>query len=209
MCVGIAVLVMRTAEGIKVYAKEGQSSHDELLHEMIPVEQHNDVLKLEYIFPNLLRVDCPDDECKKRFTELGLVESQFGILRLKFDIELEVRKSISPSLFNIKTLQGADLREANLRKADLREADLKGADLMGADLRGANLRGANLIGTNLREADLREADLKGADLRGADLREADLKGADLSGTNLIGADLRDADLNIENQEYAKSKGAIV
>ena len=192
MCIGIAVVVLVTTEGFKVYAKEGQSSHDTLLHECVPVEQHNNALKLEYIFPNMLRVDCPDDECKKRFVELGLVESQFGILRLKPDIEKKVRDILSPELFNIKTLQGADLR---------------GADLLGADLLGARLQEADLRG-----ADLREADLRGADLREAHLREADLRGAHLLGAHLLGAHLREADLrgahlSKEQLEYAKSRGA--
>ena len=152
MCIGIAVVVLVTTEGFKVYAKEGQSSHDTLLHECVPVERHNNALKLEYIFPNMLRVDCPDDECKKRFVELGLVESQFGILRLKPDIEKKVRDILSPELFNIKTLQGADLR--------------------GADLRGAHLLGAHLLGAHLREADLRGAHLSKEQLEYAKSRGA-------------------------------------
>ena len=202
MCIGIAVVVLVTTEGFKVYAKEGQSSHDTLLHECVPVERHNNALKLEYIFPNMLRVDCPDDECKKRFVELGLVESQFGILRLKPDIEKKVRDILSPELFNIKTLQGADLRGADLLGARLQEADLRGADLREADLRGADLREAHL-----READLREAHLRGADLREADLRGAHLLGAHLLGAHLRGADLRGAHLSKEQLEYAKSRGA--
>ena len=207
MCIGIAVVVLVTTEGFKVYAKEGQSSHDTLLHECVPVERHNNALKLEYIFPNMLRVDCPDDECKKRFVELGLVESQFGILRLKPDIEKKVRDILSPELFNIKTLQGADLRGADLRGADLLGARLQEADLRGADLREADLRGADLREAHLREADLREAHLRGADLREADLRGAHLLGAHLLGAHLREADLRGAHLSKEQLEYAKSRGA--
>ena len=198
-CVGIAVLVLKDGYNIKVFAKEGQSSHDELMHEMVPVEQHNNVLKLEYIFPNLLRVDCPDEECKKRFTELGLVETQFGVLRLKSDIESEVRKSISPNLFTLKTLQGANLRGANLTGANLRGANLIGANLTRTYLRGADLTGANLRGANLTRANLTRANLK----------EANLIGADLTRTYLIGANLKEADLSKENLEYAKSQGAII
>ena len=160
-----------------------------MLHESVLIEQHNNVLKLEYIFPNLLWVDCPDEECRKRFSELGLVETQFGILRLKSDIEKIVRESISPNLFTIKTLQEADLSRANLSRANLIEANLSRADLSRANLSRANLSRANLI----------EADLSRADLSRANLIEADLSRA-----NLI-----EADLSKEQLEYAKSRGAIV
>jgi hypothetical protein len=224
ICVGIAVLVLKDGPNVKVFAKKGESSHDTLMHEMVPIDQHNDVLKLEYIFPNLLRVDCPDGECKKRFSELGLVEMQFGVLRLKPDIEEQTRKPIPPGLFTIHTLQGADLRGANLIDANLIDANLEDADLRGANLRGANLIDANLIDANLEDADLRGANLRGADLidanlidanlEDADLRGANLRGADLRGANLIDANLEEADLSHANLskeqlEYVKSRGAIV
>ena len=179
MCIGIGVLVLQTTEGLKIYAKAGESSHDTLLHEFVPVEEHNNVLKLEYIFPNLLRVDCPDDECKNRFVELGLVEIQFGVLILKSDIEEQVRKSILPRLFTIKTLQNADLSRANLSRANLSRANLSGADLS--------------------RANLSEADLSGADLLGANL----------FGANLSGADLSRANLSEEQLEYTRPRGAII
>ena len=98
-------------------------------------------------------------------------------------------------MFQLASLERADLRACNLRSADLRGARLAGAKLHGADLRQAHL-GPLLIGQDrLLPADLTGAGLKGADLSGADLRRAVLVGADLERANFSGAAMRQMDIS--------------
>ncbi len=230
MCMGIGIVVVVPEDGpMQFFGRTGNSSHDTILHEMVPIELHNRVAKIEYTYPHALRLDAPDEVCRQMALDLGVAEAgPFGP-RLNAGVVEAVLKWIAAEgiEFDLKTLQGADLREANLREAnllkadllkadllkadlreaDLREADLQGADLREADLRGADLQGANLWGADLQGADLREADLRGADLQGANLRYADLQGANLWGANLRHADLRGADLWRANLQGANLWGA--
>ena len=193
MCIGIAIVGVVPADGspIQFYGRSGNSSHDTLLSESVPVELHNRSFKIEYIFPNELRLDAPDEVCRSQAQDLGIAEIKFGVAVLKPDVFLAACKWLREHSLehDIKTMQGAYLQGADLRGADLLRADLQGADLQGADLQGADLR----------EADLRGADLRGADLWGADLWEADLRGAYL---------LR-ACLSDEQKIIAKDAGALV
>ncbi len=183
MCNGIAIIALPTKDGvIEVFCDPDNGSHDQLLHKYVEVERHNDAIKVEYIFPGELRLDCPDRECREAAIATGLVELVGfpGVVRLKPG----TLAAIAAKLPVIPDWPKKLMQMANLRRADLIGADLRWADLIGADLRWADLIGA----------DLSEADLSWADLRGADLRGADLIGADLSGANLIGADLSGANL---------------
>ena len=156
MCIGIAIVGVVPADGspIQFYGRSGNSSHDTLLSESVPVELHNRSFKIEYIFPNELRLDAPDEVCRSQAQDLGIAEIKFGVAVLKPDVFLAACKWLREHSLehDIKTMQGAYLQGADLRGADLLRADLQGADLQGADLQGADLQGA----------DLREADLRGA-----------------------------------------------
>mgnify|MGYP002681761857 CR=1 FL=1 len=171
MCIGIAIVGIVPVDGgpIQFYGENGNSSHDKLLSENVPVELHNRSVKIEYIFPNTVRLDAPDSACQEQAVAFGVADMEFGTAVLRSAVTNQVWRWLSenPLKHDNTTLReanlwGADLREADLRGADLREADLRGADLWGANLQGANLRGANLLGANLRGADLQGADLWGA-----------------------------------------------
>ena len=169
---------------IQFYGENGNSSHDKLLSENVPVELHNRSVKIEYIFPNTVRLDAPDSACQEQAVAFGVADMEFGTAVLRSAVTNQVWRWLSenPLKHDNATLQEADLRGANLREANLREANLwranlQRADLQGANLRGADLRGANLLGANLQGANLREADLQEANLQGANPREADLWGA--------------------------------
>jgi hypothetical protein len=236
MCVGIAIIGIVPESGpIQFFGRDGNSSHDILLSECVPIELHNRSFKIEYIFPGQIRLDAPDAECRKQAVELGIAEIQFGIAILRPEIFAKIcdwlrenpmkhdkttmqqaylsRANLSRANLSRANLSGADLSEADLSEANLSRANLSGADLFGADLSEANLSRANLSGADLFGADLSGADLFGADLSGADLSRAnlsgaDLFGADLSGANLSGADLFGAILSDEQKEIAKKKGAV-
>jgi hypothetical protein len=235
MCVGIAIVGIVPESGpIQFFGKEGNSSHDTLLSECVPVELHNRSFKLEYIFPNTIRLDAPDAESRKQAVEFGIADIQYGIAILRPETALAValwlkehplhhgrstmqqaylsRANLSRANLSRANLSGADLSEADLSEANLSRANLSGADLSVADLSGADLSRANLSGADLFGADLSGANLFGADLSGADLSRANLSGADLFGADLFGADLSGADLfgailSDEQKEIAKKKGA--
>jgi len=199
MCIGIGIVVVVPEDGspIKIYGKNGNSSHDTILHEMVPVELHNRVAKIEYTYPHALRLDAPDEECRKAAIDLGVAEMGPFELRLKPSIVEIVAKWIGENRidFDAKTMHRADLTGANLRGANLRGAYLTGAYLWRANLTGADLWGADLWGADLWGADLWGANLTGADLTGACLWRANLTGADLRGADLWGADLTEANLS--------------
>jgi hypothetical protein len=186
MCVGIAIIGIVPESGpIQFFGRDGNSSHDILLSECVPIELHNRSFKIEYIFPGQIRLDAPDAECRKQAVELGIAEIQFGIAILRPEIFAKICDW---------------LRENPMKhdKTTMQQAYLFGANLFGADLSRANLFGANLFGANLSEAIL-----SGANLSGANLSWADLSEANLSGANLFGAILSD-----EQKEIAKKKGAV-
>ena len=201
MCNGIAIIAVKQNGEIKVYCDPENGSHDKLLSENVPVEYHNSYIKVEYIFPGELRLDCPDAECRKEALITGLVDEIFpNILRISpKTIEIIAKnmpkiKSWPKELMQYANLQNADLRSANLRIADLWNANLRSANLQNADLRSANLQNADLRSANLWNADLQGADLWNANLQGANLWNANLRNADLQNANLRNADLRYADL---------------
>ena len=198
MCIGIAIIGIVPESGpIQFFGKNGNSSHDIILSECVQVELHNRSFKIEYIFPNQLRLDAPDDACRAQAIELGIADINFGVVTLKLDILAQALNWLQVS--NLKhdktTMHRADLSGANLSGANLSGANLFRANLSGADLSGANLSGADLSGADLTRADLSEADLSEADLSGANLFRANLSGADLSGADLSGADLTRANLS--------------
>ena len=143
MCVGIAIIGIVPADGgpIEFYGKNGNSSHDELLSEFVPVELHNRSFKIEYIFPSTIRLDAPDEVCQNQSIEFGIADMQFGKAVLKSSVAILVWQWLSE---NSLRHDNATLQEADLREADLREADLQGANLREADLQGANLREATM-----------------------------------------------------------------
>ncbi len=175
MCIGIAIVGVVPEDGtpIQFYGRSGNSSHDTLLSESVPVELHNRSFKIEFIFPDSLRLDAPDEVCRSQAQDLGIAEIKFGVAVLKPDVFLAACKWLREHSLehDIKTMQGAYLQGAYLRGADLRGAYLQGADLRGADLRGADLQGAYLQGAYLQGAYLLRADLRGAYLQGAYLSD--------------------------------------
>jgi len=181
MCVGIAIVGIVPESGpIQFFGRDGNSSHDTLLSECVPIELHNRSFKIEYIFPGQIRLDAPDAECRKQAVELGIAEIQFGIAILRPEIFAKICDWLreNPMKHDKTTMQQAYLSRADLSRADLSEANLS------------------------------RANLSGADLSEADLSEAILFGADLSGANLSGAILSGAILSDEQKEIAKKKGAV-
>jgi|GEM_PF-4037624 len=236
MCVGIAIVGIVPESGpIQFFGKEGNSSHDTLLSECLPVELHNHSFKLEYIFPNTIRLDAPDAESRKQAVDFGIADIQYGIAILRPETALAValwlkehplhhgrstmqqaylsraylsRADLSRAILSEAYLFGADLSEADLSRAILSEAYLFGADLSEADLSRADLSRADLSEADLSRADLSEAYLSRADLSEANLSGANLFGADLSEAYLSRADLSGAILSDEQKEIAKKKGAV-
>ena len=148
MCIGIAIVGIVPVDGgpIQFYGRNGNSSHDKLLSENVPVELHNRSVKIEYIFPNTVRLDAPDSACQEQAVAFGVADMEFGIAVLRSAVTNQVWRWLSE---NPLKHDNTTLREANLWGADLREADLRGADLQEANLWGANLRGADLQGADL------------------------------------------------------------
>ena len=181
MCNGIAIIVVKQNDEIKVYCDPKNGSHDKLLSENVPVEYHNSYIKVEYIFPGELRLDCPDEECRKAATATGLVDEIFpNVLR----ISPQTTEIIAKNIPKIKSwpkdlMQCANLRNANLLGANLQDANLWNANLWNANLQDANLWNANLRNANLQDANLWNANLRNANLRNANLWNADLRYADL------------------------------
>ena len=193
MCIGIAIVGIVPESGpIQFFGKNGNSSHDIILSECVKVELHNRSFKIEYIFPNQLRLDAPDDACKAQAIELGIADINFGVATLKLDIFAQA----------LNWLQMSNLKHD---KTTMHRADLSGANLSGADLSGANLSRANLSGADLSGANLSGANLSGADLSGADLSRADLFKAYLYGADLFGADLTGVDISDEQKKNAKKR----
>ena len=176
MCVGMAIIGIVPDDGgpIRFYGENGNSSHDKLLSENVPVELHNRSFKLEYVFPSTVRLDAPDRECRDQAIAFGVADIQYGIAVLRSGVASQFWSWLSE---NPLRHENTTLQEADLRGANLRGDNLQGANLQEANLRGDNLQGANLRGDNLREADLRGANLQEANLRGANLQEANLRGA--------------------------------
>jgi len=221
MCVGIAIAGIVPESGpIQFFGRDGNSSHDILLSECVPIELHNRSFKIEYIFPGQIRLDAPDAECRKQAVELGIAEIQFGIAILRPEIFAKIcdwlrenpmkhdKTTMQQAYLSGADLSGANLSEAYLSRADLSRADLSEADLSRADLSRADLSGAYLSEADLSRANLSRADLVWAYLSRANLSRADLSGADLTGADLTGADLSGAILSDEQKEIAKKKGAV-
>jgi len=216
MCVGIAIVGIVPESGpIQFFGKEGNSSHDTLLSECLPVELHNHSFKLEYIFPNTIRLDAPDAESRKQAVDFGIADIQYGIAILRPETALAVALWLKehPLHHGRSTMQQAYLSRAYLSRADLSRAILSEAYLFGADLSEADLSRADLSRADLSEADLSRADLSEAYLSRADLSEANLSGANLFGADLSEAylsraDLSGAILSDEQKEIAKKKGAV-
>ena len=189
MCNGIAIIVVKQNDEIKVYCDPKNGSHDKLLSENVPVEYHNSYIKVEYIFPGELRLDCPDEECRKAATATGLVDEIFpNVLR----ISPQTTEIIAKNIPKIKSWPKDLMQYANLQDANLRNANLQDANLWNANLRNADLQDANLRNANLRNANLRNADLRNANLRNANLQDANLWNANLWNANLQDANLQDA-----------------
>ncbi len=174
MCNGIAIIVVKQNDEIKVYCDPKNGSHDKLLSENVPVEYHNSYIKVEYIFPGELRLDCPDEECRKAATATGLVDEIFpNVLR----ISPQTTEIIAKNIPKIKSWPKDLMQYANLRNADLQDANLQDANLWNANLRNANLRNANLRNANLQDANLWNANLRNANLWNANLQDANLQDA--------------------------------
>ena len=141
MCIGIAIVGIVPVDGgpIQFYGRNGNSSHDKLLSENVPVELHNRSFKIEYIFPSTVRLDAPDSACQEQAVAFGVADMEFGIAVLRFGVAKQVWQWLSE---NPLKHDNTTLQEANLRGADLQGANLRGANLQEADLRGADLRGA-------------------------------------------------------------------
>ena len=144
MCVGIAIVGIVPVDGgpIQFYGENGNSSHDKLLSENVPVELHNRSFKIEYIFPSTVRLDAPDSACQEQAVAFGVADMEFGIAVLRFGVAKQVWQWLSenPLKHDNTTLQEADLRGANLWRADLRGADLRGANLREAVMPVASIR---------------------------------------------------------------------
>jgi len=146
MCVGVAIVGVVPESGpIQFFGKEGNSSHDVLLSEHVPVEMHNRSFKLEYIFPNQLRLDAPDEECRRQAVEeLGIAEIKFGVAKLRPEIFAQICNWLreNPLEHDKKTMQQANLTGANLAGADLTWANLAGANLTELQKEIAKKKGA-------------------------------------------------------------------
>ena len=119
MCIGIAIVGVVPPDGgpIQFYGKNGNSSHDIVLMEnVVDIELHNRSFKIEYIFPNIIKLDAPDEVCRKQAVELGIADTTLGIARLKPALlELVANWIVQNNIeHNLKTLQEADLEGANL-----------------------------------------------------------------------------------------------
>ena len=179
MCKGLAIIAEELDGEWKVYAKEGISSHDELLHTLRNGLRYGALhLKFELLFPYHLHDDIVQDV---RYPE-GWTRLIFGKKTACIASFVAVQKY----LFE------------NLNLIEFQKNMLSGANLTEADLSGANLTEADLIRANLTEANLIRADL----IR-ADLTEANLSGADLTEANLSGADLTEADLTDEQKKQCR------
>ena len=208
MCIGIAIVGIVPKSGpIQFFGKNGNSSHDIILSECVQVELHNRSFKIEYIFPNQLRLDAPDGACRMQAIEMGIADINFGVATLKPDIFAQALNwlQVSHLKHDKTTMHKADLTRADLSGADLTRANLYGADLTRADLTRADLYGADLTRANLSGANLIRADLYGADLSGANLSRANLYGANLYGANLAGVNLTGVDISDEQKEIAKKR----
>lgn len=141
MCIGIAIVGIVPVDGgpIQFYGQNGNSSHDKLLSENVQVELHNRSFKIEYIFPNTVRLDAPDSACREQAVAFGVADMEFGIAVLRASVANQVWQWLSenPLEHDNTTLQEADLWRANLRGADLQEANLRGANLQEANLQEA------------------------------------------------------------------------
>ena len=128
MCMGIGIVVVVPEDGpMQFFGRTGNSSHDTILHEMVPIELHNRVAKIEYTYPHALRLDAPDEVCRQMALDLGVAETgPFG-LQLKTGVVEAIQRWIGTGgiAFTASTLQKADLRGANLQGANLRGADLE------------------------------------------------------------------------------------
>ena len=156
MCKGLAVITEKIEDEWKVYAKQGESSHDKLLH-----EQRDDLrygkaphLKFEVLFPSRVQDDIQQD-CKY---PNGWTTVQWGKKVACKDAFFAVVKHLhdnpeflefKPSMFQEANLKWANLSEADLSEANLSEANLSKANLSEANLSEANLSEANLSGANL------------------------------------------------------------
>jgi len=122
MCMGIGIVVVVPEDGpMKIYGKTGNSSHDAILHEMVPIELHNRVVKVEYTYPHVLRLDAPDEVCRQMAFDLGVAETgPFGP-RLNAGVVEAIHKWIAAEgiEFDLKTLQYANLQGASLQGANL------------------------------------------------------------------------------------------
>ena len=170
MCVGIAIVGIVPESGpIQFFGKEGNSSHDTLLSECVPIELHNRSFKLEYIFPNTIRLDAPDAESRKQAVEFGIADIQYGIAILRPETALAVALWLKehPLHHGRSTMQQAYLSRADLSRADLSEANLSRAYLSGADLSEADLSGADLTGADLSGAILSDEQKEIAKKKGA------------------------------------------
>lgn len=179
MCNGLAVIAEKLGKSWQVYAKQGESSHDALLHELREELRYGTAphIKFEVIFPNQVRGDIVQTV---KYPE-GWTYIYLGKKIACIDAFLAVFKYIhihqellefTPNMLSKANLRLADLSKAKLNRADLSEADLSEANLSEADLSGANLNGADLRWVDLSEADLNGADLRWTNLSGVNLSEA-------------------------------------
>ncbi|MFA4850807.1 MAG: pentapeptide repeat-containing protein, partial [Methanoregula sp.] len=149
MCQGLAVVAEKVNDEWIVYAKEGVTSHDELIHTL-----RDDLrcgtspqIKFEIYFPMIINDDIQQDIAEKYYPK-GWVENKFG----RWSACPESIAAVAQYLVDNKDLLNFDPKM-------LQHASLDGASLDGASLDGASLDGASLNRASLNRASLNRASL--------------------------------------------------
>ena len=125
MCNGLAVITERSGDEWVVYAKQGESSHDKLLHELRDDLRYGKAphLKFEVVFPSQVRDDIQQDidypegwTYVQRGKKIACKDAFFAVFKhLHEHPEL---LEFTPKMLSKANLSWADLSEANLSKAD-------------------------------------------------------------------------------------------
>ena len=126
MCNGLAIITEKVGNEWVVYAKQGESSHDRLQHELRDDLKYGTSphLKFEVVFPNQVRDDIPQDvNYPDGWTyiqfgkKIACKDAFFAVFKHLYDHQ-ELLEFL-PSMLSEADLSGADLRWANLSKANL------------------------------------------------------------------------------------------
>ena len=130
MCKGLAVITEKIGDTWEVHAKEGITSHDDLLHEMRDDLRYgrSPHIKFEVYFPMVINDDIQQDVAKKYYPK-GWVELMYGRYVACPDAVSAVAQYLAAHKellnYNPKMLHNASLNRASLNRASLDGASLK------------------------------------------------------------------------------------